>query len=63
MTLPKKRRSIFVRFRNYFIAGIVVLIPIGITAIFNFILDIYFFKNSYQKKLIRIIICLMKFLV
>jgi|TARA_B110000438_G_C15753332_1_gene624010 uncharacterized membrane protein len=31
MTLPKKRRSILVRFRNYFIAGIVVLIPIGIT--------------------------------
>ena len=28
--MPKKR-SIFAKFRNYFIAGIVVLIPIGIT--------------------------------
>jgi uncharacterized membrane protein len=27
----KKRRSIFVKFRNYFIAGVVVLIPLGIT--------------------------------
>ena len=27
----KKRRSIFAKFRNYFIAGVVVLIPIGIT--------------------------------
>ncbi len=26
-----KKRSVFVKFRNYFIAGIVVLIPIGIT--------------------------------
>jgi uncharacterized membrane protein len=27
----KKKRSIFAKFRNYFIAGVVVLIPIGIT--------------------------------
>jgi uncharacterized membrane protein len=27
----KKKRSLFAKFRNYFIAGIVVLIPIGIT--------------------------------
>ena len=26
-----KKRSIFIKFRNYFIAGVVVLIPIGIT--------------------------------
>ena len=31
MTKSKKRRGIFTRFRNYFIAGVVVLIPIGIT--------------------------------
>ena len=28
---PARRRSFFARFRNYFITGIVVLIPIGIT--------------------------------
>jgi len=27
----KKRRSIFAKFRNYFMAGVVVLIPLGIT--------------------------------
>ena len=27
----QKKRSILTRFRNYFIAGVVVLIPIGIT--------------------------------
>ena len=27
----KKKRSIFAKFRNYFIAGVVVLIPIGIS--------------------------------
>ena len=27
----KKKRSLFAKFRNYFIAGVVVLIPIGIT--------------------------------
>jgi uncharacterized membrane protein len=31
MAKAKNRRSIFVRIRNYFIAGVVVLIPIGIT--------------------------------
>ena len=31
MTVYKKKRSFLVRFRNYFIAGIVILIPIGIT--------------------------------
>ena len=31
MALGEKKRSIFTRLRNYFIAGIVVLIPIGIT--------------------------------
>ena len=31
MSKQQKKRSIFARFRNYFIAGIVVLIPIGIT--------------------------------
>ena len=31
MAKVEKKRSFFTRFRNYFIAGIVVLIPIGIT--------------------------------
>ena len=31
MSKQKKRRGILASFRNYFIAGIVVLIPIGIT--------------------------------
>ena len=31
MTKSQKKRSILVKFRNYFIAGVVVLIPIGIT--------------------------------
>ena len=31
MPKQQKKRSIFARIRNYFIAGIVVLIPIGIT--------------------------------
>ena len=31
MALKEKKRSIFTRIRNYFIAGVVVLIPIGIT--------------------------------
>ena len=31
MSKQQKKRSIFARFRNYFITGIVVLIPIGIT--------------------------------
>ena len=31
MAMTQKRSNIFIRFRNYFITGIVVLIPIGIT--------------------------------
>ena len=31
MAKEEKKRSIFARIRNYFIAGVVVLIPIGIT--------------------------------
>ena len=31
MANKEKKRSILTRFRNYFIAGVVVLIPIGIT--------------------------------
>jgi len=31
MAIKEKKRSIFARIRNYFIAGVVVLIPIGIT--------------------------------
>ena len=31
MPIKEKKRSFFSRLRNYFIAGIVVLIPIGIT--------------------------------
>ena len=31
MPNKEKKRSIFARIRNYFIAGVVVLIPIGIT--------------------------------
>ena len=31
MANKEKKRSIFAKIRNYFIAGVVVLIPIGIT--------------------------------
>jgi len=31
MAITEKKRSIFARIRNYFIAGVVVLIPIGVT--------------------------------
>ena len=31
MALKEKKRSFLARIRNYFIAGVVVLIPIGIT--------------------------------
>ena len=31
MALKEKKRSIFTKIRNYFITGVVVLIPIGIT--------------------------------
>ena len=38
MAKLKKRRSILVKFRNYFFAGIVVLIPLGITLYFTLFL-------------------------
>jgi uncharacterized membrane protein len=38
MSINQKKRSIFARFRNYFIAGIVVLIPIGVTIYFTLFL-------------------------
>ena len=38
MANKEKKRSIFARIRNYFIAGIVVLIPIGITLYLTIIL-------------------------
>ena len=38
MAKLKKRRSIFVNFRNYFFAGVVVLIPLGITIYFTLFL-------------------------
>ena len=38
MTKLKKKRSILVKFRNYFIAGVVILIPLGITLYFTLFL-------------------------
>ena len=38
MAMTQKKRSFFARFRNYFITGIVVLIPIGITVYITIIL-------------------------
>ena len=38
MTKLKKKRSIFIKLRNYFFAGVVVLIPIGITVYLTLIL-------------------------
>ncbi len=38
MAMDKKKRSILSRFRNYFITGIVVLIPIGIIVYFTLFL-------------------------
>ena len=38
MVTKQKKRSIFARVRNYFIAGIVVLIPIGVTIYLTLIL-------------------------
>ena len=38
MATLKKKRSILVKFRNYFFAGIVVLIPLGITLYFTLFL-------------------------
>ena len=42
MTKSSKKKSLFVKFRNYFITGIVVLIPIGITLY----LTLFFIKIS-----------------
>ena len=38
MSIKEKKRSIFVNFRNYFFAGVVVLIPLGITIYFTLFL-------------------------
>ncbi len=38
MATTEKKRSILARFRNYFITGVVVLIPIGITVYLTFFL-------------------------
>ena len=38
MAMREKKRSIFTRIRNYFIAGVVVLIPIGVTVYLTFFL-------------------------
>ena len=38
MAIREKKRSILTRFRNYFITGVVVLIPIGITVYFTLFL-------------------------
>ena len=38
MTKPGKKRSILIKFRNYFFAGVVVLIPLGITLYFTLFL-------------------------
>ena len=38
MTKPQKKRSILIKFRNYFFAGVVVLIPLGITIYFTLFL-------------------------
>ena len=38
MAMKRKKKSILLRFRNYFITGIVVLIPIGITVYFTLFL-------------------------
>ena len=46
MSMKEKKRSIFGRLRNYFIAGVVVLIPIGIT------IYITFFFISISSKII-----------
>ena len=38
MTKPGKKRSILIKFRNYFFAGVVILIPLGITLYFTLFL-------------------------
>ena len=44
MALKQKKRSIFTKIRNYFIAGVVVLIPIGITAYLTIFITSVFSK-------------------
>mgnify|MGYP000591938572 FL=1 len=38
MTKSQKKRSILIKFRNYFFAGVVVLVPLGITLYFTLFL-------------------------
>ena len=38
MAKEEKKRSIFTKVRNYFIAGVVILIPIGVTVYLTFFL-------------------------
>ena len=38
MTKTQKKRSILIKFRNYFFAGVVVLVPLGITLYFTLFL-------------------------
>ena len=40
MAKLKKKRSILIKFRNYFFAGIVVLIPLAITLYFTLFLSL-----------------------
>ena len=56
------KKSLFSKIRNNFIAGIVVLIPIGITLYLTLFL-IRISGKLFQKKLTLIIICLLIFLV
>ena len=44
----KKKRSFLARLRNYFITGIVVLVPIGYNTIFNKIFYISILKFNTQ---------------
>jgi len=50
MALKEKKRSFLARIRNYFIAGVVVLIPIGITAYLTIFL-ISVFSNILPKEI------------
>ena len=52
MANEEKKRSILVRFRNYFIAGVVVLIPIGMTVYLTL------FLISISSKILPNFICL-----
>ena len=47
------KRSIFARFRNYFIAGIVILIPIGITIYFTIFLRTSKFSHFQDEDIIN----------